>query len=284
MWAVWGLLLAIAGLSASLTQPEFDCTARRLAFQQAVSLLTNTTLSAGLGSVYDALQLSVCGTEYVPIAAQRTNNKPGWHTSTVRTLHVSPSGDDSKADGTAALPFATLTVARDSARAANAAAGQRVIDTVAVAAGRYVMQHELVLGAEDSGLTIEAAGDGPVVLSGGLPLNLQLKPLSAAEQHSLQLSPRAALKQVWKADLPSSMGATASLYEDVVPSKPLKGRRLPWARTPNGKVEEDLQPSNMAKARGQGSTPPGPPWPRHRLNAPDYRYSQEQLSVSYFWP
>ena len=36
------------------------------------------------------------------------------------------------------------------------------------------------------------------------------------------------------------------------------GYRLPWAREPNGQVEEDLQPRHLAKARGQGSTPPGP--------------------------
>ena len=53
-----------------------------------------------------------------------------------------------------------------------------------------------------------------------------------------------------RAKLPAGTGRVAVLYEDSSPTDPREGARLPWAREPNGMVESDLQPQNLAKAQG----------------------------------
>lgn len=61
-----------------------------------------------------------------------------------------------------------------------------------------------------------------------------------------------------RAELPKGTGRLRALYEDRQYTDPRLGHRLPWARTPNGQVESDLQPLNLAKAKGEGSRPAGP--------------------------
>ena len=79
--------------------------------------------------------------------------------------YVAPGGDDC-ADGAASRPFATLTRARDAARAAGVGSERRII----LRDGRYY-DAELVLGAEDNGLVMEAADGETPILYGGRPIS-----------------------------------------------------------------------------------------------------------------
>lgn len=54
------LLAILAALSLGVTQPEFDCTARKLAYKQAAVLMTNTSLSHGLSHVSAHCSACVC--------------------------------------------------------------------------------------------------------------------------------------------------------------------------------------------------------------------------------
>lgn len=81
-----------------------------------------------------------------------------------KTYCVAPSGDDSN-PGIAARPFATISKARDMARATPEA------DTIILSAGRYFLTEPLVLDDRDSGLTIRGAGKGAVAeVYGGQPI------------------------------------------------------------------------------------------------------------------
>lgn len=75
------------------------------------------------------------------------------------TYHVAPKGDDSNS-GSLDAPFASLHKACDAARG-------RGNVTVFVHPGLYRWERPLELTAEDSGLTIQAAGDEKPIISGG---------------------------------------------------------------------------------------------------------------------
>ena len=86
-------------------------------------------------------------------------------------IFVSPNGSD-KWSGRSAVPnarktdgpLATLTAARDRARALPAGESRRIV----VAGGKYFLTETLVLDARDEGLTIEAAPGQMPVLYGGI--------------------------------------------------------------------------------------------------------------------
>ena len=85
--------------------------------------------------------------------------------SPAATLYVAPNGNDAN-PGSAAQPFATLEAARDAARKAGAGP-----HTIAVQPGDYFLAKPLVLDAQDSGLTLEAAvtnGAAPTLYGGRL--------------------------------------------------------------------------------------------------------------------
>ena len=244
-------LVLPAALVAAVTQPEFDCTARQLAYEQATVLLGAGPLASGLKDVHDALQLGA--------ACNAAFDAPPFHTpeqdnprqaSALATLHVATTGDDASADGTPTKPFASIRAARDAARARNDGPAGQVVGTVAIGPGRYELDETLTLGPEDNGMTFEGAG---CVLSGGVALSLELKPVVPTTLASLGLPPG-----TMQTKLPARRFRMSALYEDTSSTNPREGLRLPWARTPNGQVETDLQPQNLAKARGQGSTQPGP--------------------------
>eukprot|EP01047_Picozoa_sp_COSAG01_P028165 COSAG01_NODE_1883_length_8988_cov_67.877264_12_plen_535_part_00 len=245
-------------MAISLTQPEFDCTARKLAFAQATHLMANSSmLHAGLSSVHDALQLTTaCGIEFEPPPLFRGFPSSPLSLSrsadSLTTLHVSTTGNDKTGDGSQTKPFASLRAARDHARAKNDGPAGQTVTTIAVASGRYEVDSELSLGPEDNGLTIE--GEVGTVLSGGVALRLLLQPVSPSRRSALGFPPG-----TMQAQLPPGTPRFSVLYEDTAPAtRPQDGHRLPWAREPNGDVENDLQPSHLARARGEGSTPSGP--------------------------
>jgi hypothetical protein len=82
-------------------------------------------------------------------------------------LHVAPNGHDGAA-GTADAPLATLAGAQAAYRAHRDTAQEPV--TVLLHAGRYELAAPLTLTPEDSRVTWQAAGDGPVLISGGTRL------------------------------------------------------------------------------------------------------------------
>jgi hypothetical protein len=141
----------------AVTQPEFDCPARQLAFEQASKLMADGPLAAGLKDVHDALQLSAaCNATFDAPPAQRPEQQQQqqrWPSDVdgsalLATLHVATTGDDTGADGSAAKPYATLRAARDAARARNDGPGGLVVGTIAISAGRYELTETLTLGAE----------------------------------------------------------------------------------------------------------------------------------------
>ena len=143
----------------AVTQPEFDCPARQLAFEQASKLMADGPLAAGLKDVHDALQLSAaCNATFDAPPAQRPEQQQQqqrWPSDVdgsalLATLHVATTGDDTGADGSAAKPYATLRAARDAARARNDGPGGLVVGTIAISAGRYELTETLTLGAEKS--------------------------------------------------------------------------------------------------------------------------------------
>lgn len=75
-------------------------------------------------------------------------------------LHVAPTGSDT-GPGTLDRPFATLARARDAARQSPQP------DTIQVRGGTYFLEAPLVLGPQDSGLTIAACENEKPVISGG---------------------------------------------------------------------------------------------------------------------
>ena len=79
-------------------------------------------------------------------------------------FHVAPDGSDD-ADGSRGRPFATLARALEASRGLKAKAQKRIV----MRGGKYY-DVQLVLGTEDSGLTIEAAPDEKPVLYGGRPV------------------------------------------------------------------------------------------------------------------
>ncbi|MBL7222243.1 MAG: right-handed parallel beta-helix repeat-containing protein [Candidatus Brocadiae bacterium] len=79
-------------------------------------------------------------------------------------LYVAPTGDDG-AGGTRAAPFGTLARAVAAVRQRRAAAAQPA--RIVLRAGRYFVAGTLVLGRQDSALTVTAEAGEKVTLSGG---------------------------------------------------------------------------------------------------------------------
>ncbi len=130
------------------------------------------------------------------------------------TLHVAANGNDAWSgalpepnaagnDG----PLATLTAARDAARKLTPDQPRRIV----VRAGRYLLEEPLVLGPEDSGLTIEAAADEQVELYGGRRIT----------------GWRAEGERLWAADLPDVAEGKWDFRMLVVNGRFCRRARLP---------------------------------------------------------
>ncbi|MBI3921631.1 MAG: right-handed parallel beta-helix repeat-containing protein, partial [Armatimonadetes bacterium] len=120
----------------------------------------------------EATVLILCGV----VATLTASSAPVTSDETSSTVYVAPEGNDawsgrlskpnrSKTDG----PLATLGKAREAARAFRAR-GKASSTRIVVRGGRYFVDSVLVLTAEDSGLTIEAAAREKPVLYGGCRL------------------------------------------------------------------------------------------------------------------
>lgn len=102
------------------------------------------------------------------ILASALGVNPGWAAGDAPVpanspaFHVAPTGNDSW-PGSADKPFASLHAARDAARKLPAEQPRRVV----LQGGEYFLDQPLVLGAQDSGLAIEAAPGAKATLYGG---------------------------------------------------------------------------------------------------------------------
>ena len=129
-------------------------------------------------------------------------------------IHVAPGGDDA-GPGTAAKPVATLTRARDAARAV-IAKGLTADLHVIVHGGTYRLTEPLVLGPQDGGTTKhdvawEAAGIDTPVISGG-------RVIGGWKQDG----------EVWRTTIPEVKAGAWRFNELFV-----VGERRPRARHPN---------------------------------------------------
>ncbi len=148
-------------------------------------------------------------------------------------VYVSASGNDAN-PGTSAKPFATPARALVEARKRGPASVR-----IVVRKGTYWPGESLVLGPEDSGLTIEAAPGEEVVLSGGRPVN----------------GWKAWRGQILQADL-SRVGLPDMSFREMYAG----GHRQPMARVPNFESKhprhggwllngEPVEPGSTAKLR-----------------------------------
>eukprot|EP01052_Picozoa_sp_SAG31_P010850 SAG31_NODE_603_length_13622_cov_19.019953_12_plen_148_part_00 len=135
---------------------------------------------------------------------------------------------------------------------------------------------ELALTPADNGLTIQGE-PGKTILIGGIPLRLHLTPLEVSRAAALRMP-----EGTMSAKLPPGTGRFAALYEDpklvTGDDDPGHGARLPWAREPNGQVETDLQPQNLARAQGTASDPRYPEGMFYNDSGSMYRWAAAQAS------
>lgn len=118
----------------------------------------------------NALTLIVISTSLFALCPSALNQTHTAESAKVTTYFVATNGDDSwsgaiaksNADRTDG-PFATLRAARNAARKLGTKKSRKII----LQAGQYFLNKPLLLTAEDSGLTIEAASTGQVCLYGG---------------------------------------------------------------------------------------------------------------------
>ena len=155
-------------------------------------------------------------------------------------LFVDPKGRDGN-PGTAELPFATLSGARDGIRRLKVDGPLQELLTVNVRAGTYYLKEPLLLSPEDSGVAdcpiiYRAVGDEMVVISGGQQLDRKWRELGPED-----------IGLGWR---------TAASERGVDLSKaPLYMLELPECRNPN------LRKENLASAQNRGLSELAPaPW------------------------
>ena len=143
-------------------------------------------------------------------------------------IHVAPNGDDAN-PGTVDKPVRTPLRVRDLVRTIKAKSVEPI--TVHFAPGTYYLAETFVLGPEDSGtakapITYVASTDGPVILSGGVKLDLRWK--------------------LYKHGIMQAEIATPRDEKVAIDQLFVNGRAMPMARYPNYKA--DARPFNGTAA------------------------------------
>lgn len=258
--AIFGLLSVscLAGGRGGGEPPskEFDCAARRLAAEFAAQKLSWSS-EANLRHVSEALRLVECVTteEELPVftrLARRTqrSTKRITHKGNKEIFVDASKGNDDN-DGSIHRPLRTLTAARDRVRASNARNNNNNTITILLrGGGRHYLEETLVLDDRDSGLVIEAYSqdDEKVILSGGTPLKLALRP--TAQDNRIYSASLKGLKQNFDFTLLFKVKQEAENKQQQEEDD----ERLVWAREPNGHPERDLQPDGYALVAGGPGT------------------------------
>jgi hypothetical protein len=264
LWfALSAALLAVG--AADRVPKEFDCGARFLAMDYASSLLGENSLD-----VADALRLQECK-NYLSSdlrssspALENSNNE-----STVSdvTLYVDATKGKDSNDGSLDNPLLTLEAARDRIRASRQAssASQSKNSTVFLRGGMYHLSRAFVLTDDDGFVRYAAYRKEPVVISGGVAMDLEFNPVTSVEAQHLKRAMSAGAS-VLVATVPASVNATnqSSMFQlrhhggsSSSSAGVVDHTRLTWAREPNGDAEVDLQPDGYALVTG-GVGGPGP--------------------------
>ena len=151
-----------AGTPAAVP-PLVDCAVRQLAWEYGRSLLPER---GSFRTLFDALQLAFCN---LTTPHKWDTYEPPMQTTTIAKgrspiLHVSTTGNDETADGSAAKPFGTIGAA---VRAATNRAA-----TIVIHEGTYSVLKPIHLSASHSGVTIQNYRGGRVNISGGVPFRV----------------------------------------------------------------------------------------------------------------
>ena len=214
----------VIAFAAAVVPSELECGARRIALEQATTLLPDRPLLPS--ELFDALELQDCGD--TPPAARARTRAPD-------VAKTEPCSDDfvlrvnAAADGSSdAMTFKTVARAVDAARALRPA--ERAV-RIELAEGVHFLNQTLELDARDANTTIAGApldADGAPTswLSGGeLLVKDSLEWARATEMFG-------AGTPVWVATVPESVASNVSGLFTLAPH-----RRLTRARYPNGDAE-----------------------------------------------
>jgi hypothetical protein len=151
------------------------------------------------------------------------------------TVHVSPTGDDTRKGSTATAPVRTIE--RALALAREARKGGRPA-TISLAEGTYTIEKTIALGREDGGVAIRGAGSRLPRLVGGVPVT-GWRPVEDPAV-AARLDPRAR-GQVRVAEIPADLDlGTMERRGFGLPRRNagaevfFEGRVMPLARYPNG--------------------------------------------------
>jgi len=222
-------------LFARVVVSDFSCSVRELALTFASHILPRVNNNG----VFDALQLSSCDKDAGPSSSLlRTHRRqiPKFEKDEY-SIYVSPAGHDNS-PGTISEPLLSLTAALSRTRAMASFGQPR---TIVLREGVYYQSNSIVLsGDKDSNLRIVGFPGEEVVISGGVPMTLSF---SATEDD----------ENLFVAKIPEHVSHN---FTGLL----LNGKsRLPWARSPNGDVERDIQPQGWASCAGTSapSFPPG---------------------------
>ena len=214
----------VIAFAAAAVPSELECGARRIALEQATTLLPDRPLLPS--ELFDALELQDCGD--TPPAARARTRAPD-------VAKTKPRSDDfvlrvnAAADGSSdAMTFKTVARAVDAARALRPA--ERAV-RIELAEGVHFLNQTLELDARDANTTIAGApldADGAPTswLSGGELLKKDSLEWARATEMFGAGTP------VWVATVPESVASNLSGLFTLAPH-----RRLTRARYPNGDAE-----------------------------------------------
>lgn len=244
-------IIVVAGSNPSSPPFEFDCAARKFAWEFGLSKLRWATYNSAAVHIFDALRLHECHEPRLDVVRtasrnlmaepETTINKNNNTTSCSKCIFVDATlGNDSSGDGSIHAPLQTLVAAR------NAARKLRNNSTIVLRGGRYCLEDTLVLDHRDSGLTIMAFEKEHVVISGGDLIRVRLFPTKQDVN-------------IYSAHLDKRHYEFTLLFR--VHDNKTDDERLVWAREPNGHPERDLQPDGYARVTGRGTAGT---WPKTR--------------------
>jgi hypothetical protein len=191
-----GVIAVIPSGKPSGVPKAFDCAVRQLAYDYARQVRPD---KESFVTAFDALQLDTCN---VSRPSQKTWCAPPWGITvdaTTPEYFVSAERGDDAASGTIETPFATPHRGLNACRAAKSSSCM-----VTLRRGTYYLDSPLLIGPDNSGLTLRSYTGERAELSGGVPLTgLQWKPANATG--------RAGTAAVFAAPFHSSKGAIHSM-------------------------------------------------------------------------
>ena len=217
---------------------SFDCAMRKLAYTFGKQLRAD---QGSFDSLHEALDLNgfkgTCKTEAAPLTEEQLAGAKNFAEHTDMTvpegaIFVSPHGDDG-AEGTIVSPLQSIQLACDRAAAT-------IANTVVLREGTHYLPETIFLGAEHSGLTMQAHPGEKAVVSGGKELKVTWKKSTTAGTGD----------NIYVADISGQV--------TDVPGLQIDGKRATRARYPNlpGGLEASCGYGCMVPSNAADWTPP----------------------------